>query len=157
MERDDRDAVAQPSTTPHARQPTPYGAPPPHAASTPLRPRRRWMWLLLLLVLVVGARIVYGARRGSDASGSSGGAPGQSAPARSVPVVGVAARQGEMPVYLTGLGSVTAYNTATVKSRVGGQLVSVGFQEGQLVHEGDVLAEVDPRPFQVQLTQAEGQ
>ncbi len=169
MERDDRDAVAQPATTPHARQPAPYGAPPPHgaspphgvspphAASTPLQPRRRWMWLLLLLVLVVGARIVYGARRGSDASGSAGGAPGQSAPARAVPVVGVAARQGEMPVYLTGLGSVTAYNTATVKSRVGGQLVSVGFREGQLVHEGDVLAEVDPRPFQVQLTQAEGQ
>lgn len=163
MERDDRDTVAQPSTTPHARQPTPdrapppHGASPPHATSAPLQPRRRWMWLLLVVVLVVGARMVYGARRGTDAPGSAGGAPGPNAPVRAVPVVGVAARQGEMPVYLTGLGSVTAYNTVTLKSRVEGQLVSVGFREGQLVHEGDVIAEVDPRPFQVQLTQAEGQ
>ena len=75
----------------------------------------------------------------------------------SVPVVAAAAREGEMPVYLTGLGSVTAFNTVTVKSRVDGQLVNVAFQEGQFVHQGDLLVEIDPRPFQVQLTQAEGQ
>jgi multidrug efflux system membrane fusion protein len=62
-----------------------------------------------------------------------------------------------MPVYLTGLGSVVAFNTATVKSRVDGYLVAVAFQEGQFVDAGDLLAEVDPRPFQVQLEQAEGQ
>jgi len=74
-----------------------------------------------------------------------------------VPVSAVAVRQGDMPVYLTGLGSVTAFNTVTVKSRVDGQLIKVAFQEGQTVHVGDPLAEIDPRPFQVQLTQAEGQ
>jgi multidrug efflux system membrane fusion protein len=73
-----------------------------------------------------------------------------------VPVVAATVRQGDLPVYLTGLGSVTAFNTVAVKSRVDGQLTEIAFHEGQVVHEGDLLAEIDPRPFAVQLTQAEG-
>jgi len=115
------------------------------------------MWVVLLVAVAVGARIVYGARRADDAPATTGNPAAAGAPARAVPVVGVAARQGDMPVYLTGLGSVTAYNTVTVKPRVEGQLVNIAFAEGQLVHEGDLLAEIDPRPFQVQLAQAEGQ
>jgi multidrug efflux system membrane fusion protein len=74
-----------------------------------------------------------------------------------VPVVVAAAQHGDLPVYFNGLGTVTAFNTVTVRSRVDGQLVSVAFKEGQFVHEGDLLAQIDPRPFQVQLEQAQGQ
>ncbi|MFI3155408.1 MAG: MdtA/MuxA family multidrug efflux RND transporter periplasmic adaptor subunit [Methylococcaceae bacterium] len=74
-----------------------------------------------------------------------------------VAVAAVAATQGDFPVYLTGLGTVTALRTVTVRSRVDGELIRVAFKEGQMVHEGDLLAEIDPRAFQVQLMQAEGQ
>jgi multidrug efflux system membrane fusion protein len=74
-----------------------------------------------------------------------------------VPVMTSPVRRGDFGIYLTGLGTAAAYNTVTIRSRVDGELMHVDFQEGQLVHKGDLLAEIDPRPFQAQLTQAEGQ
>jgi multidrug efflux system membrane fusion protein len=76
---------------------------------------------------------------------------------RPVPVVAAPAHRGDVPVLLRGLGTVTAFNTVTVKSRVDGPLVQVLYREGQFVKKGDVLAEIDPRPFQVALEQAQGQ
>jgi len=74
-----------------------------------------------------------------------------------MPVTVAVAKQEDMPVYLNGLGSVTAFNTVSIKSRVDGQLVEVAFKEGQHVNKGDLLAVIDPRPYQVQLEQAQAQ
>jgi multidrug efflux system membrane fusion protein len=76
---------------------------------------------------------------------------------RRVPVTVVASSRSDIPVRLAGLGSVVAFNSVTVRSRVDGQLMRVLFREGQFVKRGDFLAEIDPRPFRVQLEQAEGQ
>jgi multidrug efflux system membrane fusion protein len=74
-----------------------------------------------------------------------------------IPVSAEKTKVGDLPVYLNGLGTVTATNTVTVRSRVDGQLINVAFTEGQIVKQDDLLVQIDPRPFQVQLEQAEGQ
>jgi multidrug efflux system membrane fusion protein len=116
---------------------------------------RRWRpWLLALAVVV--AAVSFGLARAIRAQSS----PARSARAqgpRAVPVVGATARSGDLGVYQTGLGTVTPVRTVTVRSRVDGELVSVAYREGQLVHAGDLLAQIDARPFHVQLLQAEGQ
>jgi len=124
---------------------------------------RWWLWILILGVIAVGVWYFRGARSSSQAADSA--APGAAAKGRSgagaggfvVPVIVATAQRGDLPVYFNGLGTVTAFNTVTVRSRVDGQLISVAFKEGQFVHEGDLLAQIDPRPFQVQLEQALGQ
>ena len=121
------------------------------AAPPPPQPRpRRWPWLAgLAVVLALAARWALGRPTPAESPGARAVPP--------IPVVAATVHRGEMPVYLNGLGTVTAFNTVTLKSRVDGQIVRIAFQEGQFVHEGDLLAEIDPRPFQVQLEQAEGQ
>ena len=83
--------------------------------------------------------------------------PGRAGFAGPVPVVAAAATTGDMDVVMNGLGTVTPLRTVTVRSRVDGELVRVLFEDGQVVKEGQLLAEIDPRAFQVQLEQAQGQ
>jgi len=126
----------------------------------------RWLWVPVVAAIVVGVWYFRGSRTPSEAANPSGpaasgrgrgGSGGAGMGNFSVPVVVASARQGDLPVYFNGLGTVTAFNTVTVRSRVDGQLVKVAFREGQYVHEGGLLVQIDPRPFQVQLEQAQGQ
>ncbi|MBX3589327.1 MAG: MdtA/MuxA family multidrug efflux RND transporter periplasmic adaptor subunit [Burkholderiaceae bacterium] len=98
---------------------------------------------------------------GAQGPGRPGGpGPGGRGPAgaeRAIPVTVAAAGRADVPVVLNALGTVTSLRTVTVRSRVDGQLLRVNFREGQMVKAGDLLAEIDPRPFQVQLEQAQGQ
>jgi len=120
---------------------------------------RWWLWVLILGAIAIGIWYFRSSRAASQtaASGAPGAATKGGAGGLVVPVVVATALHGDLPVYFNGLGSVTAFNTVTVRSRVDGQLSSVAFKEGQFVHDGDLLAQIDPRPFQVQLEQALGQ
>jgi len=130
---------------------------------------RWWVWVIVLALIAGGGYWYFhgkgteaqnaqagGATGGGQGGGRRGGGGGPGG-AMVVPVVVATAQKGDLPVYFNGLGTVTAFNTVTVRSRVDGQIVKINFTEGQMVHQGDSLLEIDPRPFQVQLEQAEGQ
>ncbi|BCS52026.1 MdtA/MuxA family multidrug efflux RND transporter periplasmic adaptor subunit [Geobacter sp. SVR] len=122
------------------------------------RPKKgTWIVIAAIVALGIGGYIYY-SRQPAAKPGAAGSAPGGAKGAPQItPVVAVAARTSDVGVYINGLGSVTPNNSVTVRTRVDGQLMEVRFREGQNVSKGELLALIDPRPFQVQLTQAEGQ
>src|SRR5258708_1927063 len=136
-----------------------------HPQPAPRRSSRlRWLGFLLLIMIAAGVYLYWPKLR-SAASGSpkslgaakKGGKGGRGDGAATTPVVGSRVQKGNIGVYFNGLGSVTPLSTVTIKSRVDGELMTAHFREGDTVQKGDLLMEIDPRPYQVQLTQAEGQ
>jgi multidrug efflux system membrane fusion protein len=113
--------------------------------------------LLVLAVILVGSYAAWHYLAGPktpDAAADSGtkGAPAAAAPP--IPVTVATVQKADFPVYLNGLGTVQPYQTVTVRSRVDGQIIKVNFLQGRMVKEGDVLVQIDPRPYQAALDQA---
>jgi len=112
--------------------------------------RRHWVIIIVTIVIVIViAGIIFIRSNMTDKKTPTGERP--------QPVTAVMTNRADFDVYLKGLGTVIPANTVTVKSQVSGQLMSVHFKEGQHINKGDLIAEIDPRSFQVQLMQAEGQ
>ena len=126
----------------------------------PPAPRRRrrgwgWVWLLVLGGLGYGAFRYY--QNAEQVKAAKDAAQAARLANRSESVAAAVVRTGDMPVYLRGLGTVTAYNTDNIKTRVDGPIVVVDFKEGQHVEQGQLLVQIDPRTYQAALDQAEGQ
>jgi multidrug efflux system membrane fusion protein len=120
--------------------------------SSPVRSRRWILWTGLLLLLVV---IVYLVMRHRDAKSTTTGSS-RSAATGPVTVTAATATKGDIGVYLNAIGTVTPVYTSSITAQASGVLTAVHYREGQLVHKGDALIDIDPRPYQAQLLQAEG-
>jgi membrane fusion protein, multidrug efflux system len=121
-------------------------------AQAPSRVARwsRWLWLLLGLLLIAGLGwIILRPHAPPVRTGRFINGP--------MPVVAATAEKGDMPVILNGLGTVTPLATVTVRTQINGQLLQIGFKEGQEVNQGEFLAEIDPRPYQAAMDNAQGQ
>ena len=129
--------------------------PPPRPAGLLPAPKhapawRRHLWIALCLLLVAGLAWWVHERPAQQARG------GRFAVSGAMPVVVAAAEKGDINIMLNGLGTVTPLATVTIRTQIAGQLMRLAFKEGQMVQEGDLLAEVDPRPYEQALANAQG-
>jgi multidrug efflux system membrane fusion protein len=151
-------SVQTPSTPEAGRPPIALPEPKPQKALPPPQKKSRgWLWLLIFIALGAAAYqfLILPRLKTTPATSAPGGKGGKKG-GGTIPVVAARAKNGAIGVYYTGLGVVTPIYTVSVRSRVDGQLMKILYKESELVHEGDLLAEIDPRPYQVQLEQAEG-
>jgi len=116
-----------------------------------LQSKREWMRWTGILGLAIFPVLL------SSCSGSNANTRARASAPQAIQVTVSSARKQDLPIFLSGLGSIQAYYTVSVKTRVDGQLVDVRFKEGQFVKQGDLLAVIDPRPYQVALEQAQAQ
>src|SRR3984957_17330338 len=108
----------------------------------------------ILLIAVAGAAGYYGWQRVHGEDRAAAGANAQKSARNAVRVTIAPVQKSDFPVYLTGLGTVQGFNTVLVRTRIDGQIDKIAFNEGQTVNQGDLLAEIDPRPYQAALDQA---
>lgn len=121
-----------------------------------IKSRRRLFWtILLIMAAAFGYWWLERPRVGSGASEAKPAQMEAQKGSQAIPIVPVTVLEKDVPIYLDGLGTVQALNTVTIHVRVDGQLNNIHFKEGQDVHEGDLLATVDPAPFQAQLAQTQ--
>lgn len=138
------------------RSEPPQGSQPAAPTSQPAKPRRRGGLIAGIFCVLLAIGIVWGIRSCSASSAKKAAAAAAAKGPPPVPVGASTVKRKDVPIYLDGLGTVQAFNTVTIRSRVDGQLEKVAFVEGQDVHTGDVLARIDPKPFETQVAQAEG-
>ncbi len=121
--------------------------------------KKNRIWIALLIVLTIIGIAVYATRSHEPSTAAAAQTKGKHGgdPNRATPVQAALVKRADMDVVLNALGTVNASNTVTVHSRVDGQLLRLRFREGQMVKAGEILAEIDPRPFQAQFDQAQGQ
>lgn len=131
-------------------------APDPQPESAPMAHKSHFVRWLVLIVVAGAAWYFRPMWLPLITAGRANGSALSKGAERAIPVRTAEVEQKDMPVFINGLGTVTAFKTVTLRSRVDGELVHVAFTEGQMVNEGDLLAEIDPRPFDAQLQQAEG-
>jgi multidrug efflux system membrane fusion protein len=113
---------------------------------------RRWI-AIGILFSALGIAVYFGTGKASIPFGAR--APEQKAAAPPIPVKAILVERSDVPVFLSGLGTVQAFNSVLIKSRVDGQIIKLNFTEGQDVRAGDILAEIDPAPFEAALAQAQ--
>ena len=145
-DKDSTTTTAAPSTGTAAK------SHPPAPEYVPNSRSHAWIWIVVILVLGIGGLIYYRKLQAAEAAAKTKAAMAN----RSVPITTATVTTGPIGVYINALGTVTSVYTATITTRVDGQIVSVNYTEGQMVHKGELLVQIDPRPYQAALTQAEG-
>src|SRR6185312_7076943 len=154
MEKNDRAQGGVQSEPPSKPSP-----PSPAVEARPARPRK-WPWIVAAVIVAVILYAIFAHRKQpgqAQTSGRGGGGGRGGMAGMTVTIDTATARKGDIGVYVSALGTVTPFYTVSVRTRIDGQLIKVYYDEGQRVHKGDPLVDIDAAPFQATLTQAQGQ
>lgn len=151
MLKDDQTRAVE---APHFQTNAKNGSPGSDRANQPVKKSSASQWVIIAILLAIAVVTTLWLMHRREAAKTAAAAKGRNQ--GPVPIVAGTAKEKNVPIYLDGLGTVQAYYTVTIHSRVDGQLKEVAFTEGQDVKQGDLLAQIDPAPYQAALDQAKG-